>query len=66
MPWKCWMTDPCHDEIWSENDVNEYFNLFLDWVPKGLIKGSQLIPVAWNSDGHPERYQLVIFYIEVE
>jgi ABC-type methionine transport system permease subunit len=32
----------------------------------GLIKNSQLIPVAQNNDGYPERYQLVIFYTEKE
>ena len=66
MPWKCWMTDPCHDHIWSEEDVNSYIRLFYDWIPNGLIKNTQLIPVAQNNDGYPERYQLVIFYTEKE
>lgn len=68
MPWKCWMTDPDNDEIWSEEDVNYYLKLFLNWFPNGLIQSTQLIPVTWNDEGYgyPERYQLVVFYIEVE
>ena len=62
--WQCWMTDPKNDYIWEEKDVNQYIDIFSYWEPKATIKNVQLIPLRYDGEGYPERYQLVVYYVK--